>query len=93
MVDASGRAGILARKFDFRRNEPALANVAVFSHFSGVPRGEGRRAGDIRIVARADMGLVLADPVSDGLMSVGAVLPRAAFKALTRSRRSSSCRI
>ncbi len=83
MVDASGRAGILARRFALRIDEPDLANVAIFSHYAGVPRADGRRAGDIRIVARRDLGWFWMIPISDELMSVGAVLPQAAFKPLS----------
>ena len=85
VVDASGRAGLLSRRFGLRVDEPGLANVAVFSHFAGVPCVEGRRAGDIRIVARADMGWFWLIPISEELTSVGAVLPRAAFKDLSRT--------
>ena len=80
IVDASGRGSLLSRKFNLRVDEPRLANVAVFSHFSGVPRQEGRRSGDIRIVARYDLGWFWLIPISDELMSVGVVLPRDAFK-------------
>ena len=52
IIDASGRGALLSRKFGLRIDEPRLANVAVFSHYSVVPRQQGRRAGDIRIVAR-----------------------------------------
>ena len=45
IVDASGRGALLSRKFNLRIDEPRLASLAVFSHYSGVPRGEGRRAG------------------------------------------------
>jgi flavin-dependent dehydrogenase len=82
IVDASGRGALLSRKFALRIDEPRLANVAVFSHFSGVPRGEGRRAGDIRIVARKDLGWFWMIPISDELTSVGVVLPRSAARAL-----------
>ena len=82
VVDASGRAGLLARKFELRVGEPDLANVAVFSHYANVPRAEGRRAGDIRIVARRDLGWFWMIPISDELMSVGAVLPRDVFKTM-----------
>ena len=85
VVDASGRVGVLARKFGVRVDEPSLANVAVFSHYSGVPRGEGRRAGDIRIVAREDLGWFWLIPISDELMSVGVVLPRPAYDAMPRT--------
>ena len=84
VVDASGRVGLLARKLDLRVDEPGLDNIAVFAHYSGVPRAEGRRAGDIRIVARDDLGWFWLIPISDALMSVGVVLPRAAYDALPR---------
>jgi flavin-dependent dehydrogenase len=84
LIDASGRGALLSRKFDLRVDEPRLANIAVFSHYSGVPRPDGRRSGDIRIVARKDLGWFWLIPISDGLMSVGIVLPRAAFQAFPR---------
>ncbi len=84
VVDASGRFGLLARKFGVRVPEPRLANIAIFSHYSGVPRGEGRRAGDIRVIARDDLGWFWLIPITAELMSVGVVLPRPAFDALPR---------
>jgi FADH2-dependent halogenase len=84
VVDAAGRVGVLARQFGLRVDEPRLANIAIFSHYSGIPRREGRRAGDIRIVARDDLGWFWFIPITDALMSVGVVLPRPAFDALPR---------
>jgi flavin-dependent dehydrogenase len=81
LVDASGRVGLLARKFGLRTPEPRLANIAVFAHYSGVPRAEGRRAGDIRIIARHDLGWFWFIPISGALTSVGVVLPRRAHDA------------
>jgi flavin-dependent dehydrogenase len=85
VVDASGRFGLLARTFGLRRPEPRLANIAVFSHYAGVPRAEGRRAGDIRIIARPDLGWFWFIPISDALTSVGVVVPRAVFDARPRT--------
>lgn len=82
VIDASGRGTVLSRKFNLRLAEPRLANVAVFSHYSGVPRREGRRSGDIRIVARPDLGWFWLIPISNELMSVGVVLPQAAMNAI-----------
>jgi FADH2-dependent halogenase len=82
VIDASGRGLLLSRKFGLRVDEPRLANIAVFSHYSGVLRQPGRRAGDIRIVARDDLGWFWLIPISDDLTSVGAVLPRTAIRAL-----------
>jgi flavin-dependent dehydrogenase len=82
LIDASGRGALLSRKFGLRVDERRLSSIAVFSHYSGVPRQPGRRAGDIRIVARADLGWFWLIPISDELVSVGVVLPRAAVQAL-----------
>lgn len=82
VIDASGRGTLLSRKFNLRLAEPRLANVAVFSHYSGVPRREGRRSGDIRIVARRDLGWFWLIPISNELMSVGVVLPQAAMNTI-----------
>lgn len=82
VIDASGRAGVLQRKFALRVDEPRLANIGVFAHYSGVQRQEGRRSGDIRIVSRPDLGWFWLIPISDELMSVGVVLPRPSFEAL-----------
>ena len=80
IIDASGRGSLLSRKFNLRIDEPRLANIAVFSHYSGVPRQDGRRAGDIRIVARHDAGWFWLIPISGELMSVGVVMPRTAAR-------------
>src|SRR6202163_3320768 len=82
IIDASGRGALLSRKFGLRVDEPRLCNVAVFSHYSGIPRQPGRRAGDIRIIARTDLGWFWLIPISDELVSVGVVLPRDALRAL-----------
>jgi FADH2-dependent halogenase len=84
VVDASGRLGLLARKLRLRVEEPKLANIAIFAHYSGVPRPEGRRAGDIRIVGRDDMGWFWFIPISEELMSVGVVLRRQVFDTWPR---------
>jgi flavin-dependent dehydrogenase len=79
LVDATGRQGLLAKKFNLRTDEPRLANIAIFSHYSGVPLLEGDRPNDIRIVARSDSGWFWLIPISAELMSVGVVLPKNLF--------------
>src|SRR4030095_3348939 len=51
LVDATGRGGLIARKFNLRAEEPRLANVAIYSHYTNVPRLEGLRPDDIRLIA------------------------------------------
>ena len=82
LVDASGMQGLVARKLGLRKDEPLLANIAIFSHYSGVPRIEGDRPDDIRLVARSDSGWFWLIPISSELMSVGVVLPRNRYMQL-----------
>jgi flavin-dependent dehydrogenase len=79
LVDATGRQGLLAKKFELRTDEPLLANIAIFSHYANVPRLPDDRPNDIRIVARGDSGWFWLIPISDELMSVGVVLPKKLF--------------
>lgn len=79
LVDATGRNGLLARKFNLRKDEPLLANIAVFSHFKNVPRLAGDRPDDIRLVARNDAGWFWLIPISKELMSVGVVVPKSLY--------------
>src|ERR1041385_2275144 len=82
LVDATGRGGLLARKFDLRTEEPRLANIAIFSHYTNVPRLDGPRPDDIRLIARNDAGWFWLIPVSKELTSVGVVLPKGLYRRL-----------
>ncbi len=84
VVDASGRAGFLARRFGERRKDPLLRNISVHRQYVGIPRSEGRRAGDIRMVTRPDRGWFWFIPISDAVISVGAVVPQAVYNACAR---------
>jgi flavin-dependent dehydrogenase len=84
VVDASGRYGFLARRFGQRVPDPQLKNIAVHRQYEDVPRLEGRRAGDIRIVTRPDGGWFWLIPISDTVMSVGVVMPRDSYHAVAR---------
>jgi flavin-dependent dehydrogenase len=81
LVDASGRSGFVARERAGRQYDPLLRNVAVHAWYEGVPRPSGRRAGDIRMVTRPDRGWFWFIPVSETMMSVGAVVPKEAHVA------------
>jgi flavin-dependent dehydrogenase len=75
VVDASGRAGFLARKLGRYEQDPVLEQIAVHAQYEGVPRAEGRPAGDIRVLTRPDVGWIWLIPISETVMSVGAVVP------------------
>jgi len=82
IIDASGRQGFLARRFGKRQHDPLLRNIALHRQFEGVPRLDGRRAGDIRMVLRPDGGWFWFIPISESVMSVGVVMPRDVYQAL-----------
>jgi len=79
VVDASGRTGFLAKKFGRHEADPLLRNIAVHAQFEGIPRREGRRAGDIRMLLRSDMGWLWLIPITPEIMSVGAVVPQRVY--------------
>src|SRR5215470_17850200 len=76
MVDASGSGGLIARKFNLRTQEPRLANIAIYSHYTDVPRLNGPRPDDIRLIARTDAGWFWLIPISKELTRVGVVIPK-----------------
>jgi flavin-dependent dehydrogenase len=72
VVDCSGRDAFLGSKLGLKRRNPRHASAAVFSHYAGVRRREGRDAGNISIY-RHDHGWAWLIPLRDGTTSVGAV--------------------
>ena len=76
VVDASGRAGLVVKRFGRHERDPLLLNIAVHAQYEGIPRATGRRAGDIRMFTRPDMGWLWLIPLSSAVTSVGAVIPR-----------------
>jgi len=80
VVDASGRAGAVVNRFGRHEYDPMLQNVAIHAQVVGVPRAEGRRAGDIRMFTRPDMGWLWLIPLTDTVMSIGAVIPKATHR-------------
>src|SRR5207237_3085156 len=88
LVDATGRGGLIARKFNLRTEEPRLANIAVYSHYTNVPRLEGPRPDDIRLIACNDAGWFWLIPISKELTSVRVVLPNALYRRLANGSSS-----
>jgi FADH2-dependent halogenase len=85
VVDASGRAGVLAKRFGRHEYDPLLRNIAVHAQYEGIPRASGRRAGDIRMFTRPDMGWLWFIPLSDTVISVGAVIPQVTHRRESRA--------
>jgi flavin-dependent dehydrogenase len=85
LIDASGRAGFMAKRFGERRKDPVLQNISVHRQYVGIPRAEGRRAGDIRMVTRPDKGWFWFIPIDAERISVGIVIPQAIYRSAART--------
>jgi flavin-dependent dehydrogenase len=73
LLDASGRAGLVARRYGLRVTDPELKKVALFAHFRGVQRLSGNALGDIHVITRRDGGWIWSIPLAGGITSVGFV--------------------
>lgn len=73
LLDASGRNRMLARHLKIPKHDVALPNrVAVFNHFTGVPRRAGP-AGNNIIIVRIEEGWFWIIPLDEARTSVGLV--------------------
>lgn len=74
LVDATGRDTLLANKLGLKNRNRRHASAAMYGHFTGARRQEGRAEGNISIFW-FDHGWIWFIPLSDGTTSVGAVCP------------------
>jgi flavin-dependent dehydrogenase len=75
VVDASGRAGVIARGLKLRKTDNQLKMAAVFKHYSGLHESHNPgRYGDTQIGVHQD-GWLWAIPIRDDIISVGAMVP------------------
>jgi len=72
VVDASGRDTLLATQMQSKRKHPEHASSALFGHFRGARRLEGRLEGNITIFWYPH-GWFWFIPLADGTTSIGAV--------------------
>src|SRR3989449_955038 len=84
VVDASGRTGVLVKRFGRHAHDPLLLNIAVHAQYEGIPRATGRRAGGIRVVTRPGTGWLWVLPLSETVSSAGAVIPQAVHRRQSR---------
>ena len=73
VVDASGRDTFLANRFQIKHRNPRHNSSAMYAHFTGARRGEGRAEGNITIFW-FEHGWFWFIPLSDGSTSVGATV-------------------
>ena len=81
VVDASGRAGVIAQRFQLRQANPRLRMVALFRHYADCDeRANPGFQGDIQVGYHAD-GWVWAIPIHETVLSVGVVTARTMLPA------------
>lgn len=79
VVDASGHGSLLGQRVGRKADVRELQKIAFFAHYRGVPRDEGRDAGNTVIVVLRDAWFWLI-PITADVMSVGLVVDRDHFK-------------
>ena len=79
LVDASGRDALLASRLGRREPMPGLGRAALFAHYAGGHRWEGRMEGHIRVYLFRD-GWFWWIPFAGDVTSVGCVLHRRAVR-------------
>lgn len=75
VVDASGHGSVVGARVGGRYEMESLKKIAFFAHYKGVPRPEGKNAGNTIIVVLRNAWFWLI-PVTGDLMSVGLVVDR-----------------
>jgi flavin-dependent dehydrogenase len=74
LVDASGRDTLVTNKLGLKDRNRRHASAAIYGHFTGAHRQEGRFEGNISIFW-FDHGWFWFIPLADGTTSIGAVCP------------------
>jgi flavin-dependent dehydrogenase len=82
LVDASGRDTLVANRLGLKERNRRHASAAIYGHFTGARRQEGRAEGNISIFW-FDHGWIWFIPLADGTTSVGAVCPPDYLKSRT----------
>ncbi len=73
ILDASGRDTFLGNHFKAKQRNKKHNSAAIYGHFSGVERHEGKAAGNITLYW-FDHGWFWLIPLADGTTSIGAVM-------------------
>jgi len=79
LVDASGQSSLLAGRLGLREMDQELKNFAIFSHYEGATRYEGKEEGDISVVL-VPGGWWWVIPLRNNRTSVGLVGPSSTLR-------------
>ena len=75
-IDASGRGNLRIKANDWRKWDPQLNKVAVWTYFRGALRDPGIDAGSTTVAFLPDRGWFWYIPLPDDVVSVGVVAER-----------------
>ena len=87
-IDASGRDCVCTVKEGWRRRDPELSKVSIWTYYRGAKRDPGLDEGATTIAYIEDKGWFWYIPMSEDLVSVGVVAERKYLYRSTRDRRS-----
>ena len=73
IVDSTGRDTLLANKFGWKRRDPDLNKMSLFTYFKGARRDPGIDEGATTVAYIADKGWFWYIPLPDDVVSVGVV--------------------
>jgi len=74
VIDATGTNALLSRKLNIRQRDPMLRKCAVFSHYRGARRDQGKNEGATLVLATPNQdGWFWYIPLPDDIVSVGVV--------------------
>lgn len=81
VVDASGRAGVIARTLGLRKSDNQLKMAAIFKHFGGLDEANNPATeGDIQLGLHQD-GWLWAIPIRKDAISIGVMAPAEILRA------------
>ncbi len=87
IIDASGRNCVMGRSLAIKKETiPYPGRFAVFNHFKGFKRAEGKEGGDI-IILRLKKAWFWAIPISETITSVGIVAQKGARAEASETRK------
>jgi flavin-dependent dehydrogenase len=75
-IDASGRSMVSAAGLGWRKQDPSLKKIAIWSYFKGAQRNDGIDAGATTIASLPKQGWFWFIPLSNDIVSIGVVAER-----------------
>jgi flavin-dependent dehydrogenase len=85
-VDASGREGVVRTLRGWRRPEPSLQRVALWSYWDGIPREPGDHEGATTVISQPEDGWFWYIPMRNDRISIGVVAKAEVLFRHTRDR-------